>query len=343
MAKAKKLPSGNWRVRVYAGKDENGKAFYQSFTAATKKEAEYLGAEFALYRKDLKNPLNLTLSAAIDEYIKRRENQLSPSTIKNYRKIQRTRFQSLMACRLSAIDKDKLQTAVNKEALLVAPKTVHNSYGLISSTIREFIDDFNPKIRLPKKIKPQYATPSPQQLEQLFAAAKGSDVELPILLASTMSLRMSEIKGLKWSDINGNIAHINEAIVQGLDGYVSKSTKSEAGDRYILIPQCVQDLLKTIPQRSKYIVSMPRTTIDKHFKQLLRVNGLPDCRFHDLRHANASAMLLLNIPDKYGMERGGWATRDTYHNIYQQTFTAERLTFDNQINTYFDNLYNNAL
>jgi hypothetical protein len=32
MATAKKLPSGNWRVRVCIGKDENGKYKYKSFT-----------------------------------------------------------------------------------------------------------------------------------------------------------------------------------------------------------------------------------------------------------------------------------------------------------------------
>ena len=51
MAKAKKLPSGSWRVRVYSGKDLFGKDTYKSFTAATKKEAEYLAAEFQMTGK----------------------------------------------------------------------------------------------------------------------------------------------------------------------------------------------------------------------------------------------------------------------------------------------------
>ena len=46
MANAKKLPSGSWRVRVYDGKDQNGKDVYKSFTAPTKKQAEYLAAEY---------------------------------------------------------------------------------------------------------------------------------------------------------------------------------------------------------------------------------------------------------------------------------------------------------
>ena len=42
MAKAKKLKSGNYRVLVPDYKDENGKWHYKSFTAKTKKEAEYM-------------------------------------------------------------------------------------------------------------------------------------------------------------------------------------------------------------------------------------------------------------------------------------------------------------
>ena len=46
MATAKKLPSGNFRVRVLVGKDLQGKKKYKSFTAKTKKEAELMAAEY---------------------------------------------------------------------------------------------------------------------------------------------------------------------------------------------------------------------------------------------------------------------------------------------------------
>ena len=46
MAKAKKLPSGSWRVLLYVGTDENGKKKRKSITADTKKEAELLAAQY---------------------------------------------------------------------------------------------------------------------------------------------------------------------------------------------------------------------------------------------------------------------------------------------------------
>ena len=48
MATAKKLPSGKWRCLAYIGKDENGKRQYKSFTADSKKEAEFLAASYLL-------------------------------------------------------------------------------------------------------------------------------------------------------------------------------------------------------------------------------------------------------------------------------------------------------
>ena len=51
MATAKKLPSGAYRCLIYIG-DENGKRKYKSFTAKTKKEAEFKATQFALNHKD---------------------------------------------------------------------------------------------------------------------------------------------------------------------------------------------------------------------------------------------------------------------------------------------------
>ena len=48
MATAKILPSGQYRVRAYVGKDKNGKDIRKSFTAPTKKQAEYMAAEFVM-------------------------------------------------------------------------------------------------------------------------------------------------------------------------------------------------------------------------------------------------------------------------------------------------------
>lgn len=57
-----------------------------------------------------------------------------------------------------------------------------------------------------------------------------------------------------------------------------------------------------------------------------------------LRHLNASVMLALGIPDKYAMERGGWATNSTLKNVYQHTFSAERDQVDEKIDNFFNDI-----
>lgn len=49
-------------------------------------------------------------------------------------------------------------------------------------------------------------------------------------------------------------------------------------------------------------------------------------------------MLMLGVPDKYAMERGGWSTNATLKNVYQHTFTDERKRVDKQIDDFFNDI-----
>ena len=64
MANAKQLPSGSWRVQVYAGKDAQGKKQYRSFTRLTKKEAEYEALQWQLHYKEVSRD---TTAMTLDE------------------------------------------------------------------------------------------------------------------------------------------------------------------------------------------------------------------------------------------------------------------------------------
>ena len=49
-------------------------------------------------------------------------------------------------------------------------------------------------------------------------------------------------------------------------------------------------------------------------------------------------MLMLGIPDKYAMERGGWSTNATLKAVYQHTFSDERKQVDAKIDAYFNEI-----
>ena len=91
MATPKKLPSGNWRVRVYDYTDESGVRRYRSFSAATRKDCAYMAAEFAQNKARIAAG-DLTVAEAIDDYIRVKSEVLSPSTIRGYKKQRRNYY-----------------------------------------------------------------------------------------------------------------------------------------------------------------------------------------------------------------------------------------------------------
>ena len=87
MATAKKLPSGSYRCLVYTG-TENGKRQYKSFSAATKKQAEYLASQFLVETDQKKKQKSENIFRdELEKYISNKESVLSPSTIKGYKNI----------------------------------------------------------------------------------------------------------------------------------------------------------------------------------------------------------------------------------------------------------------
>jgi integrase len=122
--------------------------------------------------------------------------------------------------------------------------------------------------------------------------------------------------------------------VRGAEEY-EKSPKSSAGNRKIPLPKDIKDLIELQPKVNDYIIQKNSKAIGAMFRRILEKNNIPHCRFHDLRHATASAMALLNIPDRYAMKIGGWDSPDVLRSIYQQTFTAEELAFSKLLSDFF--------
>ena len=91
MATARKLPSGNYRCRIYLGK-VNGKDSYKSFTAPTKKEAELNAIKYLNEHNQNKKviPVNeFTFDESLEKYITLKESVLSPSTVREYKGLHR--------------------------------------------------------------------------------------------------------------------------------------------------------------------------------------------------------------------------------------------------------------
>lgn len=337
MATAKKLPSGSWRCQVFMGKDANPK--YVSVTCATKKEAELEALKLQLDKNRKSVPSKNTLSEAIDRYIELKEPVLSAATISGYKKIQRNQLQKLMGLKIGEITQNDVQLAVNADAKKYSPKSVRNAHGLLSTVMAEYVPELALKTNLPSKEKYIPSIPNHEEVKAILVAIKGKEIELPVLLALWLGLRMSEIRGIKYNDIKGTSLNIRRAIVDADGIAVEKNTKTYSSTRTIEMPDKIALLIeKSNDGASEYVVKLSAQAIYKRFVRICEKNGLPHFRFHDLRHANASIMLALGVPDKYAMERMGHATNNMLKTVYQHTLSSEKDAISKTVNRYFSEM-----
>lgn len=345
MAKPKKNKNGTWTVRVYDYTDENGKLHYKRFTKDTKAEcelaaAQYKNSDLRTRKRDAKNK-DFTIGEAVDAYIDLCRT-LSPATVDGYEKIRRTGFPDLWNVRVIEFDEAAAQAAINEESFRegrrgqISAKTIANEWGLVSSALRK-ICKLSFDVQLPKRKRNIKDYPDPALV---IEAVRGTSVELPCMLALWLSFSMSEIRGLQFGDLSasGDVITINRVMVDiGTTPTIKETGKAEARIRKHRLPEYLQQLIKDADHSQPWIVPLNHSEIYGRFKRLMDKAGL-DITFHDLRHLNASVMLALNVPEKYAMERGGWKTPNVMKNVYQHTFSAQRVQIDNQIDEYFNTL-----
>jgi len=128
---------------------------------------------------------------------------------------------------------------------------------LITASLKAGGIQKNYSITLPKREKIYRDLPTP---EQVYNAVAGSDVELPALLAMWLSLRMSEIKGIRRCDIVDGVLTINQVKVN-VDGVptVKSAAKTYDSKRRLRVPQAILDLIPDGPQ-DEYLIQVHSNT-----------------------------------------------------------------------------------
>ena len=344
MAKAKKLPSGSWRCLVYDYTDANGKRKYKSFTdsdpsPAGRRRCKMQAAAYAASKNEKKKDTSpITLDEAWDRYIALRNNVLSPATVREYYSAKRNSFPAIMGKNIYDITQEDVQLEINNLAKKLSPKTVRNKHGLLSAILKEYRPDFALKTKLPQRVKPKLYIPTDAEVKKLIECVKNDDDMLnAILLAAFGPMRRSEICGLQTDDIDGNIVHVQRAVVLNNNReWVVKVTKTIAGDRLIHLPDFV---IEQIKKKNGKVVNLHPNNITDRFEHILKRNGLPHFRFHDLRHYSASILHAMGIPDAYIMQRGGWGSDAVLKNVYRHTLEDKAEEMNNMANEHFSELY----
>lgn len=329
--KPAELPNGMWRCQIQVNLRRLDVIDEDPAVA----HAKALAIKAGIIEQE-QGAASLTLGNAIDRYIESKNAVLSPATIAGYKRIRSHALQELMGKTVAALTQEDIQRAINRMAREKSPKSVANAHGLLSATLSIYRPNMTLRTTLPQKEKHEAAIPTDEEISRIIQASTGTEMELPILLAVWLGLRASEIRGITWDCIKGDILHIRQAIVQGENGAELKGTKTYSGNRKLKLPEYIRQLIESQPKKDDYVVHLSGQAMYKRFSRMCEKEGIPHYRFHDLRHANASVMLAIGVPDKYAMERMGHATNNMLKTVYQHTMQEKQDEVSTAINQYFE-------
>ena len=252
---------------------------------------------------------------------------------------------------LKDITAKNIQDFYLHELKKVSASTVVHYHALIHKALKYAMKidliDVNPadKVERPKRERFVGSFYDAEEMNELFKAAKGTKLELPILFGAFYGLRRSEAIGLKWDavDFEQNTLVIKHTVTScNLDGKLtiveSDTTKTKSSMRTLPLVPFVRERLLTLKDEQKenrrlcgrsyskeysgYICVneigdlIKPNYVTEFFPKLLEANGLRRIRFHDLRHSCASLLLANGVPMKQIQEWLGHSDFSTTANIY---------------------------
>lgn len=333
----KETPSG-WRIQLRI----NGQSIpvLADTPKECKRQAALIKAQAQAAGKPVKK-CDLTLSQAIDAYISERSNTLSPSTVRGYRIIQRTRFQSTMPRVLSRISPSEWRGIVNDELGIVSRKTVKNAWAFIKSVLSAQGIDVDNAVKVSQPRKKRDANwLEPDEIKKFVAAAADDPLCVPMLLA-LMSMRISEIDALRWENIDphADFIHTTGARIRNENNeYVLKAEqKNLESDRNVplLIPELRAAILRDWKPEGK-VLSVCQTTLRCAVERTCARAGVRRVTVHQLRHSFASLSAHLRIPAEISMEIGGWNNDKIMKEIYTHIARSDIERYKNEMWNFYN-------
>lgn len=340
--KTHQTENGRYWSQIYLGM-EGDKRKYKRVYGDSYEELEINVLTEKLKIKKAVLTSNMTLREGMQSYIELKKDVLEESTITSYKAILRYAYQDIMDLKLKDIDTNILEEATYRESKRItpkgrrlSPKTLKNEYTIIRKVLTKYSPTvYRDKIELPKIPRSYPPLLSP---DAIYAAVKGSDIELAVLLGMWLSMSLSEIRGLtKSKSLDGDYITIREVVVRTGGRDVRKILAKEVTrNRRFLMPEKIKGLVDAVD--GDIIVPLSYAAIYHHWTRALKKAGLPHISFHETRHVCASIMAMLSIPTKTACEYGGWSTPDVMQNVYTQVFDFDRKEADKKINAYFNTI-----
>ena len=199
----------------------------------------------------------------------------------------------------------------------LAPKTVRNIHQMIGSAynlaIEQKLVTRNPTqgCALPKVEHKEMKTLTADQLSAFFQETRDSGVYELYYLDLATGLRRGEICGLMWQDFdarNGVLQVRRTLHSRKLGVDMLGKTKTRSGERTIVLPRSTAEILRRrkenaitqwiFPDPVRPELPLSPNCAYTHMKAILHKAGLPDIRFHDLRHTFATHAIASGVDAK---------------------------------------------
>ena len=251
----------------------------------------------------------------------------------------RMKLKTLTPAHVRSLHREKLEEGL-------APATVRKIHSTLHKALSQAVaDGLIPRnaadVKAPRPAPDEMRPLSEAEARTFLDTAResGDRFEALYVLAITTGLRRGELLGLRWDDANldRGILRVGRGLVREGGRHIVGETKTKRGRRQVnLTPRTVAALRshrkRQVEQRVK-LASLyedhglifasqsgtplnPENLVKRSFKPLLKKAGLPEIRFHDLRHTCATLLLGRGVHPKIVQELLGHATiamtLDTY-------------------------------
>ncbi|QYJ15172.1 Tyrosine recombinase XerC [Rubrobacter xylanophilus DSM 9941] len=274
------------------------------------------------------------------------------TTFERYEQITRVHLKpTLGQLKLKALTPAHVRGLYKEKLKTLSPRTVQYIHVTLHKALSQAVmDGLIPRnateaVKPPQVRREEIRPLTPDQVKALLDAASGDRLEALYVLAVHTGLRQGELLALRWDDVDleSGTLQVRRTLSMTKDGPAFTAPKTAGSRRSVKLTNASAEALRghlkrqlaemdkagSLWRAGEYDglifaseTGMPldrRDLTTRRFKPLLRRAGLPQIRFHDLRHTCATLLLSRNVNPKIVSEMLGHATiaitLDTYSHV----------------------------